>query len=35
MAFGLTLILLNLVLGFVAGYAFRAATERRKPETFA
>ena len=35
MTFGLTLILINLVLGFVAGYSFRAASERRKPATFA
>jgi hypothetical protein len=30
MAFGLTMLLVNLVLGFVAGYSFRAATERRR-----
>src|SRR5215467_4141284 len=29
MTFGLALILINLVLGFVAGYSFRAATEKR------
>jgi fluoride ion exporter CrcB/FEX len=29
MAFGLGLILINLVGGFVIGYAFRAATEQR------
>jgi hypothetical protein len=36
MAFGLTMLLINLALGFVAGYSFRAATERRrKHQTFA
>jgi hypothetical protein len=30
MTFGLILILINLVLGFVAGYSFRAATEKRR-----
>ncbi len=29
MAFGLSLILINLVGGFVIGYSFRAATEQR------
>jgi hypothetical protein len=29
MTFGLALILINLVLGFMAGYSFRAATEKR------
>jgi hypothetical protein len=32
MAFGLTMLLVNLVLGFVAGYSFRAATERRRKQ---
>ena len=35
MAFGLTTLLINLLIGFAAGYSFRAATERhsadRKP----
>jgi len=30
MTFGLALVLINLVLGFVAGYSFRAATEKRR-----
>jgi hypothetical protein len=30
MEFGLALILINLVLAFVAGYSFRAATEKRR-----
>jgi hypothetical protein len=30
MTFGLALILINLVLGFVAGYSFRAVTEKRR-----
>jgi hypothetical protein len=30
MTFGLALILTNLVLGFMAGYSFRAATEKRR-----
>jgi hypothetical protein len=30
MAFGLSLILINLVGGFIIGYSFRAATERRR-----
>jgi hypothetical protein len=30
MAFDLALILINLVLGFLAGYCFRAATEKRR-----
>jgi hypothetical protein len=29
----LTMLLINLLLGFVAGYAFRAATERRSPDS--
>jgi hypothetical protein len=32
MAFGLTMLFINLLLGFVAGYSFRAATERRSPD---
>jgi len=30
MTVGLTLILINLVLGFVAGYSFRAANEKAR-----
>jgi hypothetical protein len=29
----LTMLLINLLLGFVAGYSFRAATERHFPDT--
>jgi hypothetical protein len=30
MTFGLAVILLNLALGFVAGYSFRTATEKHR-----
>jgi len=34
MSLGLGMVLINLIGGFVIGYSFRAATERRKSETF-